>query len=160
MASIFDMTSWASALDVRVAALEAAQEPIEDASVESRRERNGRLLYLEICLMRNSNVPVWDDTTSRQLRDNYITVAERFLVQVQPPSSDAETMLARIDDLKAWLTEKSDKMRIYSSMSTTEPQSNREWLSGARVAFDETLDYLKRRNGSSVSPRQGVDHGS
>ena len=96
MASIFDMTSWASALDVRVAALEAAQEPIEDASVESRRERNGRLLYLEICLMRNSNVPVWDDTTSRQLRDNYITVAERFLVQVQPPSSDAEAVMAQV----------------------------------------------------------------
>ena len=82
-------------LEDRVAALEKPQTPVEATPVEatpveSQRERNGRLLYLEMCLMRNSNVPVWDDTTSRQLRDNYITVAERFLVQVQPGEVHAQ----------------------------------------------------------------------
>ena len=88
-------------LEARVVTLEKAHTPVEatpveDASVESQRERNGRLLYLEMCLMRNSNVPVWDDTTSKQLRDNYITVAQRFLVQVQPPSSDAKAVMAQV----------------------------------------------------------------
>ena len=79
-----------TSLEARMAALKAAQTPVEATPVESQREHHGRMLYLEMCLMRNSNVPGWDDTASRQLRDEYITVAERFLVQVQPGEVHAQ----------------------------------------------------------------------
>ena len=147
-------------IKVHVAAREAMHKPTEDVPVESERDRNGRLLYgvavdLNKDALDHTYVGIrWHHQNERS-HIFWKDLAERFLAEVQPQPPRHDTESARIDELQAWLTDRSEKMRnLY--VFASERQGNKDWVSGAKVAFDETYNYVTRQK-NSFAAEQGCE---